>query len=236
MNGKSRFLYEQYWRERIRKSKEGDKSGQKPNEIFVTASAALKEGDRILDVGCGNGYFALYVKDKFARLYGSDISEEAAHVAQRQGVFTTIMDLNSSLSYKDNTFDTVTCLDVIEHLLDPGSLIDEIYRVLLPDGQLVLTTPNFRYFRNLNKLIFKGIFPHTTSDEFAWKGVHLNYFTRRDLENHFKKAGFVGMRFFINQDQFLLSKKRKLGHFLIGEKTFGEWFCGSITISAYKES
>ena len=234
MNGKIKHTYERYWHERIRESIEEDKNEKKPNEIFDTVSSTLKEGNRILDVGCGDGHFALYIKDKFNKIFGAEIAKEAAFIAQKQKVFTSVMDLNSSLSYQDNTFDVVTCMDVIEHLLDPDSLIDEIYRVLKPDGQLVLTTPNIRNFRNLYTLIFKGIFPQTSPDTFVWGGGHLHFFTREDIKNIFTKAGFKRIEFSINQDQFCLSKKRKIVCFLTGEKTFGEWFCGSITISAYK--
>lgn len=236
MNGKIKCTYERYWHERIKETSEEYNNEVEPNEILETVSSVLTDGNRILDVGCGDGSLSLYIKDKFRRFYGAEISEEAARVAQKQGNLLSLMDLNISLSYKDNVFDVVTCLDVIEHLLEPRLLLAEIYRVLQPNGQLILTTPNFRYFRNLNKLIFKGIFPHTTPDKFAWRGVHLNYFTRKDLANLFKENGFVGMRFFINQDQFSLSKNRKLIRLLTGNKIFGEWFCGSITISAYKES
>ncbi len=235
MNWKIKRTYERYWHERIKKSSEGNENEEVSSEIFDTASSVLKAGNRILDVGSGDGSFSQYIKDKFNRIYGADIAEEAALTAQKQNIFPSVMDLNLSLSYQDNTFDAVTCLDVIEHLLEPGSLIDEIYRVLQPDGQLVLTTPNFRYFRNLNKLIFEGIFPHTTPDDFAWKGVHLNYFTRKDLLSILKEAGFKRIGFLINHDQFRISKKRSLIRLLTGEKTFGEWFCGSITIFAYKE-
>ena len=162
MSGKIKRTYERYWHERIKESIEEDKNEKRPNEIFDTVSSTLKEGNRILDVGCGDGYFALYVKDKFRRSYGAEIAEEVAHIAQKQGIFTTVMDLSSSLSYKDNTFDAVTCLEGIEHLLNPCHLLSEMYRILRPDGQLVLTTPNIRNFRNLYQLIFKGTFPHTT--------------------------------------------------------------------------
>jgi len=236
MNGKVKLIYEQYWHKRIKKSMEEDRGNKPPNEIFETASSALRGGKKVLDVGCGDGYFALYVKEKFGRTYGAEIAQEAAHVAQKQGLFTTVMDLNSSLSYKDNTFDTVTCLDVIEHLLDPVSLLTEIYRVLMPDGQLVLTTPNIRYLRNLYKLIFKGKFPHTTPDTFVWGGGHLHFFTRKDIYGLLAEVGFKRIEFFINRDQFLLSRKRKLIRLLIGERIFAEWFNGSITLSAYKES
>lgn len=208
------------------------------NEIFDTASSVLKGGKKILDLGCGDGHFPQYIQGKFKEIHGAEIAEEAAHIAQRRSMFLCLclMDINESLPYKDSAFDAVVCLDVIEHLFDPVSVLKEIYRLLQPEGQLVLTTPNIRYFRNLHKLIFKGEFPHTSSDTFVWGGGHLHYFTRKDLEVLLKKAGFRKVIFHINQGQFRRSKKRKLIRLLISEKTFGEWFCGSITTSAYKES
>lgn len=236
MNSKFKSIYEQYWHERIRKSMDDNKCGGKPNEIFDTASPVLKGGESILDVGCGDGYFFLNIKERFRKIYGAEISKEAALVAQKQGALLTLMDLNLSLSYKNNTFDAVACLEVIEHLLDPCLLLAEIHRVLRPKGQLILTTPNIRCFSNLYKLILKGTFPHTSPDTFVWGGGHLHFFTRKDISDLLKIAGFKRTEFFINQDQFLMSKKRKLIRSLFGEKAFGEWLCGSITISTYKES
>ncbi|ODS31306.1 MAG: two-component response regulator [Candidatus Scalindua rubra] len=129
MNGKTKFTYEQYWNERISRPKDNEVREKTTNEIFDTASSALKRGDRILDAGCGNGYFSLYIKDKFRKIYGAEIAKEAANIAQKQGTVLSIMDLNLSLSYKDSTFDAVACLEVLEHSLDPVYLLDEIYRI-----------------------------------------------------------------------------------------------------------
>ncbi|MBT3354337.1 MAG: class I SAM-dependent methyltransferase [Candidatus Scalindua sp.] len=236
MNGKIKHTYEQYWHERIRVSVGEENKEKKVGEIFDTVSSVLNTGNRLLDVGCGDGGFALKIKDKFSKIYGAEIAKEAALIARKQNVSASLVDLNLSLSYQNNIFDAVTCLDVIEHLLDPDSFIEEIYRVLKPAGQLVLTTPNIRNFRNLYTLVFKGIFPQTSPDTFVWGGGHLHFFTREDIKSIFKKAGFKRIEFSINQNQFRLSKKRKIIHCLTGEKTFGEWFCASITISAYKES
>ena len=236
MNGKNKFIYEQYWHERSRGLKDHHGKEKTTNEIFDCASSVLKEGEKILDVGCGDGHFSQYIQGKFKEIHGAEIAEEAAHIAQRRSMFVSLLDINESLPYKDKTFSAVSCLDVIEHLFDPVSVLKEICRVLRPNGQLVLTTPNIRYFRNLYKLICRGVFPHTSSDTFIWGGGHLHYFTRKDLSVLLKMAGFKKIDFYINQGQFRRSKKRNLIRFLIGEKCFGEWFCGSITVSAHKES
>ena len=85
MNGKVKLTYERYWHKRIKKSMEEKRGNKPPNEIFATASSALRGGrEKVLDVGCGDGYFALYIKDKSRRSYGAEIAEEAAHLASVQ--------------------------------------------------------------------------------------------------------------------------------------------------------
>ena len=234
MSGKTKFIYDNYWHERIKASKNVDNNNKSPNEIFEAASWTFKGGVRILDLGCGEGGFSLYIK-KFKKIFGAEIALEVAQIARQKSMILSLMDINGLLPYRDNIFDAISCLEVVEHLFDPVCVLKEIYRILKPNGQLVLTTPNIRYFRNLYRLIIKGEFPHTSTETFAWDGGHLHYFTRKDLYNLLREAGFEKIDFHIYQDQFRRSKKRKLIRFLIGEKTFGEWFCGSITVSAYKE-
>ena len=235
MNVKAKSLCQQYWHQRIRESKDETRDPP-PNEIYDTASSVLEGGEKILDLGCGAGRFSLYIRGKFKEIHGVEIAEERLRIARGQEMFLSVANINESLPYKDNMFNAVSCLDVIEHLIDPGSVLKEIYRVLRPNGQLVLTTPNFRYFRNIDRLVFKGAFPHTSSDTFVcvWGEGHLHYFTRKDLAGLLKNAGFEKIVFHINQDQFHKSKKRKLIRLLTGEKVFGEWFCNSITVSVYK--
>jgi len=50
--------------------------------------------------------------------------------------------LNETLPYKENTFDYIVSVETIEHIENPWNLIRNFYRVLVPDGELILTTPN----------------------------------------------------------------------------------------------
>lgn len=235
MNGNIKSLYKGYWHNRI-KGSEDDAGEEEPNEIFDTASFALKGGERILDIGCGDGLFCRHIENKFKKVYGAEISDEAALLSKKRGMFLSVVNANEVLPFKDNTFSAVSGLELIEHLLDPLFAFKEIHRILQPQGQLVLTTPNIRYLRNVYKLIVKGEFPHTSTDTFVWGGGHIHYFTRKDLNHLLQKAGFKQIDFLINQKQFQISKRRKLIRLLTGEKIFGKWFCGSITVSAHKES
>ena len=185
--------YERYWLDR-QSNKEGcrDPVGVAPNEIWESVRAILGSGSRLLDVGCGNGAVTALALPRFKQVCGCDLAEQALREARCKGVTSVCADLNvGTLLYKDGSFDCVTCLEVIEHVIDPLGLLKEAHRVLRPSGRLVITTPNIRYFRCILKLVLDGRFPHTTTDTFLWGGGHLHYFTRRDLASLLSVAGFV---------------------------------------------
>lgn len=236
MKGEFKEKYDTHWKPRLTKNCRQENECILPNEIFESVEAILKGGKTCLDAGCGNGAAIEILKPKFDEVCGCDISKTALEVAKIKGVLATCVDLNSKLlPYQDDSFDSVTCLEVIEHVLDPVSLLKDFWRVLKFQGQLILTTPNIRYFRNLATLILKGKFPHTTIDSFIWGGGHLHYFTRNDLEFLLQSADFKKIKFHINHEQFLRSWKRRAIHGLTGESFFGEWFCGGIIVEAFKK-
>ena len=148
-------------------------------------------GERLLDVGCGDGTFATLVISEYQEVYGVDISSEAVQRAKKRGVKAFQVNLNSEpLPFEPNYFDTVTCLDVIEHVFDPRVLINEIYRVLEPAGEGVITFPNIRFLRCLQSIIFAGRFPKTSGDSSLYNGGHLHCFTSKDMEILLENAGF----------------------------------------------
>ncbi len=154
----------------------------------------ISGGERLLDVGCGDGTFAVLVKNKYQEVYGVDISAEAIKRAKGKGIRVFQVNLNSErLPFEPDYFDTVTCLDVIEHVFDPRVLIEEIYRVLRPGGEGFITFPNIRFLRFLQSIIFAGRFPKTSGDSSLYDGGHLHYFASKDIELILEKAGFRGV-------------------------------------------
>lgn len=96
----------------------------------------------VLDYGCGLGHFCRFLHAAFPdryTLYGVDISPAAVQIAKhydKQSYYGTSVD--------DLPLDAVVCMDVIEHVSDPGALLEELKAHLKPGGTLILTTPHRR--------------------------------------------------------------------------------------------
>lgn len=113
--------------------------------IDIVEQCIPKNPQRILDIGCGNGYFAkkLGKVTHASEIYGIDISKNAVKEANKLKIFAKQIDTDQDkLPYKDNFFDFIFCGSVIELVLNPDLLIKEIYRVLSPKGILIITYPN----------------------------------------------------------------------------------------------
>ncbi len=114
----------------------------------------IRDGQKILDIGCGNGRMMALLADKKIDYFGCDISNKLITLAKRkcqQYSFKTadfqVADIRS-LPYGDNFFDVVLAVAVLHHLPHPDNrwqVLQEIYRVLKPGGLLLM---NNWYFWN----------------------------------------------------------------------------------------
>lgn len=112
---------------------------------------------RILDIGCGDGKFSLLLKQRAQaqEVYGVDISKEAVELAKAIGVKAFEADIDQRpLPFEANSFDAIFCGEVVEHLIDPDHLLDEIHRTLKPGGIAIITTPNLAAGYNRVALLF----------------------------------------------------------------------------------
>src|ERR1043166_6628706 len=99
---------------------------------------------RILDVGCGTGA-NLKMLAKFGTAEGVDLSQQALDFCHERGFDGVRYGEAENLPYQDNSFDIVTALDVLEHLDDDSTGLDEIFRVLRPGGRALLFVPAFMF-------------------------------------------------------------------------------------------
>lgn len=113
---------------------------------------SLRPG-RILDVGCGPGWLLAELSGEWKKL-GCEVCQQAVTEMARRGI-QNVTDLQD---VPPNWADVVTCMHVIEHLVDPIQMIGEIHRIMHRDSWLVIGTPDFespcamRFGRNYRML------------------------------------------------------------------------------------
>lgn len=99
--------------------------------------------NRLLDVACGTGYGLAILAGPGRAVIGVDLEAEAVSCARKAA--PVVRADASALPFRDNAFDAITSFETIEHLHDRRGLVDELARVLTPDGELLLSTPNALY-------------------------------------------------------------------------------------------
>jgi SAM-dependent methyltransferase len=153
---------------------------------------------RILDLGCGDGAAASLAAQRNPghHLIGFDWSAGALGRARRLGL-TVVRSGMDPIPVAPGSVDVVIMSELIEHLVDTDSALDEVFRVLRPGGSLLLSTPNLAAWYNRGLLAF-GIQP--IFSEVSLHGVfgrpgrvvagHLRLFTRRALTEFLAASGF----------------------------------------------
>lgn len=109
-----------------------------------------KPGARALDMPAGAGRLSDALRNLGYDVTSADINDERPDFVAA--------DLNQRLPFDDETFDLVTCLEGIEHTLYPTMLIQELARILKPDGKLIITTPNILNIFSRLQFFLSGTF------------------------------------------------------------------------------
>lgn len=96
---------------------------------------------RLLDLGCGPGFLLTVAGERGWEAVGLDLNEWAVDQARELGFEARVGEL-SGAGFDDASFDAMTMMDLIEHVPDPDSLLDEAARVVRPGGALAILTPD----------------------------------------------------------------------------------------------
>ena len=152
--------------------------------------------NKFLDVGCKYGKLLVNSSDKFKEGWGVDLSEVALLDAKKSVMINKLgkkikfkkANLEDGLPFKDNYFDLVTCLAVVEHLFDPQKAILEMGRVIKRGGYLIVEVPNLAWLPRRMTLFFGG--RPRTSFAPGWDAGHLSYFTFGSLRKLLEDSGF----------------------------------------------
>ena len=139
-------------------------------------------GNKLLDVGCGNGEYLNKMKNLGWEVEGQETDPKAAQFANEKYKLKIHVGDLLGTNLPTETFDVVTLNHVIEHVIDPEKLLSECYRILKPGGRLVLLTPNVE---SLGYKLFRQ----------NWRGLevprHMAVFSVSNLGVLVKRAGFA---------------------------------------------
>jgi SAM-dependent methyltransferase len=106
------------------------------------AISQYKTGGTLLDLGCSYGSFLESVKKPEWRLFGIEMSANAAREAQiRSGGRVCVGDILEA-NFASHSFDVITCFDVLEHVYEPRSVMARVREWLKPDGIFYMLVPN----------------------------------------------------------------------------------------------
>jgi len=177
--------------------------------LDVTQSAVLgqirEEPKKVLDIGSGEGCLLQAVKGKFPKceLHACDYTNEFL----KTDIPLTLVDLNDGvLPWKDNSFDLVTITEVVEHLENFHIILREINRILMPNGKVIITTPNILNYKSRVSFLLNGFWnlygalPFSSKDIESTSG-HITPIHYHILSYSLQHAGFSNIRLFHDKHQ-----------------------------------
>ena len=149
------------------------------NELLDYFEQFRKTG-KLIDVGCGIGYFLEEAKKRGWEVYGTEFTDEAIKICEAKGI-NMQKGVLSPEDFDPNSFDVITSFEVLEHINNPQEEINNFHKILRKGGLVYLTTPNFN---SLLRYRLKSAYNVITYPE------HLSYYTKRTIHRLFKNKGF----------------------------------------------
>ena len=163
---------------------------------FIDHGITFQTGEQVLEAGCGDGSIIFELLSHFdIKCVGIDFSEVAqkdtiSRMSDYNKVFQYYLGDVHRLPYEDNSFDKIISLGVIEHFRDNLIIMKEMYRVLKPNGIVVLMTPNRYSFGRIDRLV-KEVMK-------TWKFGYQTEYTTQQLTQLSEKSGFKIVESFVS--------------------------------------
>ncbi len=169
-------------------------AGQKPDSYYQNVRNDLfplipESASTILEVGCAAGMTGKELKKRpGVFVAGVENDPEAAALARK--VLDDVVEGNiedMELPYSENSFDCILFADVLEHLIDPLSVLKKTRKYLKPGGTVVASIPNVQFMGLIHHLVDGN---WTYQKEGILDETHLRFFTFKEMEKLFIRAGF----------------------------------------------
>ena len=124
-------------------------------------------GSRVLDIGCGDGALLdLLVRERHVDGRGMELSQEGVNKCVERGLSVVQGDADEDLTdYPDDAFDVVIMSQTLQATYDPKGVLNELLRI---GDQVLVSIPNFAFWRNRMQLLFRGRMPVTKYLPYEW--------------------------------------------------------------------
>ena len=138
--------------------------------------------EKCLDIGCGNGTTSAFVRHLHPEVTwagGVELFPDAAENARSVLDQVWCGDLEATsfeTAIAPASLDVILCLDVLEHLVDPWTVVKRLSPLLKTDGRLIISIPNIRNWKFIRKLLMNGDFHYR--DAGLLDRTHLRFFVR----------------------------------------------------------
>jgi len=144
---------------------------------------------KILDVGCGSGGLGAVLRKKGIDVIGIENSEGLYREASEKLKQVFLADIEKfQIPFSKGYFDCIIYGDVVEHLIDPLTVLKNHKEYLSDNGYVIASVPNVRYYKLIARLVFSG------SWDYMDKGIldksHLRFFALINLKELFIEAGY----------------------------------------------
>lgn len=128
---------------------------------------------KLLDIGCYTSELHDFLPHKRVEYHGIDLDAEGSIISRKKGVITHKADVDlTGLSGITDKFDVIVASEILEHLKYPVTLIEEIRRLLKPNGRVLIALPNENTI--INRILFffgRGV----DAEAFSQRGKHLHF-------------------------------------------------------------
>ncbi len=154
--------------------------------------AALVDNTRVcvLDVGCAKGALGEHLKRIVPgrKVFGVEYFKDVGQAARQKLDGVIIGDVQTiDLPFEPSTFDCIIFADVLEHLLDPASVLKKLRPLLKPDGVIICSIPNMRHYTVILRLLQRG----WEYDNFGlFDRTHLRFFSLGSMKRLLADAGY----------------------------------------------
>lgn len=119
-------------------------------KVVADIITSKSDKQKILDIPAGNGLLAAQLRGSGHEVICADINREKPDYIYA--------DMSETLPFADHTFDTVICMEGLEHLIQPATLISELCRICKPGGRIIISLPNIQNMYSRLQFMCTGTF------------------------------------------------------------------------------